>query len=83
MSTEQACHPAVLQDRLERELRAGHAAGRDISLVDLVLLACDASGDAGEVGDVVGALIGSGAARILPLGCDPMLEPAPTGTSWT
>ena len=65
--------------RLERELRAGHPCGHEISLVDLVLLACEVSEDEGEVGDVVDGLIDSGAARILPVRCDPMLEriPAP------
>ena len=47
-------------------LRAAAPAGAELSLVDLVLLACDSSEDEGEVNDLVADWIGSGAARVVP-----------------
>lgn len=58
---------------LESALRAADPDGCEMSLVDLVLLACDVSEDETEVNDMVDGLIQRGAARILPLERDPML----------
>jgi hypothetical protein len=44
-----------------------------MSLIDLVLFACDLSEDATEVNDIVDGLIENGAARILPIERDPLL----------
>ena len=57
---------------LEAALRACDPDGCEMSLVDLVLLACDVSEDESEVNDIVDGLIARGAARILPAACDPM-----------
>ena len=65
--------PRRSTEPLERLLRASHPCGGEISLIDLVLLACDLSEDAGEVNDLVDCVIESGAARILPADCDPMM----------
>ena len=59
--------------RLDSSLWAADAGGLRLSIVVLVLLACDVSEDPSEVGDLVGGAIGSGAARVLPVACDPML----------
>jgi hypothetical protein len=60
--------------RLATILRSAAPAGLELSLVDLVLLACDASGDdEGDVDGLVANAIASGAARILPRDRDPML----------
>jgi hypothetical protein len=64
---------APAPDRLERPLFANDPRGSEISLVDLVLFACDASEDETEVADLVDGAISTGAARILPVDCDPML----------
>jgi hypothetical protein len=58
---------------IEVALRACGPAGCDMSLVDVVLLACDLSEDEGEINDIVDGLIDRGAARLLPAGADPML----------
>ncbi len=58
---------------LETALRACDPAGCEMSLVEVVLLACDLSEDETEVNDIVDGLIERGAARILPIDCDPML----------
>jgi len=60
---------------LERALRAADPRGLELSLVDLVLLACDVSEDESEVGDLVDGLIRSGAARVLPATCEPCPGP--------
>jgi hypothetical protein len=44
-----------------------------MSLVDVVLLACDFSEDPAGIDDLVEGVIQSGAARILPRDRDPML----------
>lgn len=62
------------QDHLECVLRSLAPGGCEISLVDLVLLACEASADAGEIDDLVEGVIRSGAAHVLPAACDPMLQ---------
>ena len=66
--------PRRSAEPLERLLRASHPCGGEISLIDLVLLACDLSEDAGELNDLVDCVIESGAARILPADCDPMMR---------
>ena len=60
-------------ESIEPALRALDPCGQEISLVDVVLLACDASEDATEIDDLVARVIRSGAARILPRLRDPML----------
>ncbi len=60
-------------DCLDGALRALDSCGPEISLVDVVLLACDASEDAAEINDLVAGVIQSGATRILPRQRDPML----------
>jgi hypothetical protein len=55
-------------------LLANDPCGSEMSLVDVVLFACDESEDETEVADLVDCAIASGAARILPTDCDPMLE---------
>ena len=63
-------------DTLESALRSSDPAGREMSLIDLVLFACDVSEDATEVGDVVDGLIARGTARVLPIERDAMLTGA-------
>ena len=58
---------------LDRAIRSCGPAGRDLSIVELVLLACDVTEDEGEVNDVVDGLIRCGVARVLPAADDPML----------
>lgn len=60
-------------DHLECALRAASPSGCEMSLIDLVLFACDLSEDATEVNDIVDGLIENGAARILPIERDPLL----------
>jgi hypothetical protein len=66
--------PRRSAEPLEQLLRASHPGGGEISLIDLVLLACDLSDDAGELNDLVDCVIESEAARILPADCDPMMR---------
>ena len=79
-------------ERFERLLRCSDAAGpsgqgsqlerdSETSLIDLVLLACDASEDAIEVDDLVASAIEGGAARVLPADCDPMMRHDDAGVS--
>ena len=58
---------------LETALQAVGPAGAEMSLIDVVLLACDVTEDETEVNDVVDALIQRGAARVLPAAEDEML----------
>ncbi len=75
----QLAHPVPCQpelqslESLDRALRSQDPCGLEISLIDVVVLACDASEDAAEVNDLVAGVIQSGAARILPRQRDPML----------
>jgi len=72
-----AIHPdPAVEDHapLEAALRACGPAGCEMSLIDVVLLACDVSEDETEVNDIVDGLIQRGAARLLPATCDPMLS---------
>ena len=64
------------RESLERALRALDPCGPELSLVDVVLLACDVSEDATEIDDLVAGVIRSATARILPQKRDPMLARA-------
>ena len=64
------------RESLERALRALAPCGPALSLVDVVLLACDVSEDATEIDDLVAGVIRSATARILPQQRDPMLARA-------
>lgn len=66
--------PASPTHPLETALRICGPEGRDMSLVEVVLLACDLSEDGSEVNDIVDGLIRRRAARVLPTDCDPMLR---------
>lgn len=57
----------------EHAVRALDPCAAEMSIVDVVLLACDLSEDATEIDDLVASAIQSGAARILPGERDPML----------
>ena len=70
MPCQPELHPL---ERFERALRALDPCGPELSLVDVVLLACDLSEDATGIDDLVEGVIESGAARILPRRRDPML----------
>ncbi len=70
MSCRPEPHPL---ESIERALRAFDPSGPEMSLVDVVLLACDFSEDATGIDDLVEGVILSGAARILPRVRDPML----------
>ena len=59
--------------RLERVLRRADPGCPEISIVELVLFASEASEDVGEIGDLVAAMIEAGAARVLPQERDPLL----------
>ena len=72
--------PARFDTQLEGLLRESEPGGSDMSLIDLVLFACDLSEDAGEINDLVESAIESGAARILPRACDPMMNQLETAT---
>ena len=69
-----SCRPELhsLENAL-RSLRTLDPCAKEMSLVDLVLLACDFSEDATGIDDLVEGAIQSGAARILPGERDPML----------
>ena len=60
----------------ERLARALDHCGPEMSLVDVVLLACDLSEDATEIDDLVASVIRSAATRIVPEQRDPMLARA-------
>lgn len=62
---------------IEAALRALGPAGCEMSLVDVVLLACEVTEDETEVNDVVDTVIRRGAARLLPVGEDAMLRHVP------
>jgi len=64
---------AQARQRMERALRASDPCGAELSIVELVLFACEVSEDAGEVDDLVDAMIGAGAVRLLPRERDPFL----------
>ena len=66
--------PAELY-RLEGVLRSLDPLGAEMSIVELVLFACDATDDQTEVRDLVDGLVSNGAARLLPRDADPMLTP--------
>ena len=67
-------NPTRSDTRLEATLRTREPGGSEISLIDLVLFACDLSEDPGDVSDLVAGAIETGAARILPGSCDPMMD---------
>jgi len=64
------------RERLERALRDFDTRCPEISLIDVVLLACDVSEDATEIDDLVADVIRGATPRILPQQRDPMLARA-------
>ena len=64
------------RERLERALRDFDTGCPEISLVDVVLLACEVSEDATEIDDLVADVIRDATSRILPQQRDPMLARA-------
>ena len=66
--------PAERLARLSGALRNVDPLGIELSIIEVVLLACDASEDQGEIRDLVDGLIQSGSARVLPAARDPLLS---------
>ncbi len=66
--------PPETLTRLSGALRSIDPQGVELSIIEVVLLACDASEDQSEICDLVDGLIHSGAARILPAADDPLLS---------
>lgn len=62
------------EERLERALRVAAGDSAEMSLVELVLFACETSEDEAEIDDLVGAMIRSRRARLLPWDADPFLH---------